>query len=144
MDRLLSLSQAARLVGVSRQTLQKHIQDGRISTFEGAIRLSELLRVYPDAEADQSGMVEKVLRIQAGAAHKYNRDSLPDSEALAAENQRLKLELREAQIELHAYRKLTSQLRDRLYAIQEQCDRNQRVLLGTVISWLGQQMKKRR
>jgi CDP-4-dehydro-6-deoxyglucose reductase len=144
MDRLLSLSQAARLVGVSRRTLQKHIQEGRISTFEGAIRLSELLRVYPDAEADQSGMVEKVLRIQAGAVHKYNRDSLPDREALAAENQRLKLELREAQVELHAYRKLTNQLRDRLYAIQEQCDRNQRVLLGTVISWLGQQMKKRR
>ena len=89
-------------------------------------------------------MVEKVRRIQAGAVHKYNRDSLPDSEALAAENQRLKLELGEARIELHAYRKLTNQLRDRLYAVQEQCDRNQRVLLGTVISWLGQQMKKRR
>lgn len=144
MDRLLSLSQAARLVGVSRRTLQKHIQEGSISTFEGAIRLSELLRVYPDAEADESGMLEKVRRIQAGAVHKYNRDSLPDSEGLAAENQRLKLELGEARIELHAYRKLTNQLRDRLYAVQEQCDRNQRVLLGTVISWLGQQMKKRR
>ena len=49
MPRLLSLSRAARLVGTTRGTLQKRVQDGEIASFEGMLRLSELSQLYPQA-----------------------------------------------------------------------------------------------
>jgi CDP-4-dehydro-6-deoxyglucose reductase len=136
MDRLLSLSQAARMVGVRRTTLQQHIQDGKLATFEGALRLSELMKLYPDAKPDRSGMLEKVLRIQDGALYKSDGGHLPDSESLAAEVHRLRLELGQARLQVQGYRELTEELKDRLYTMQEQCDRNQKAMLGALISWL--------
>ena len=54
MDRLLSLSQAARMVGVPRRVLQQYIQDGHLTAFEGQIRMSELHKAFPDADSDES------------------------------------------------------------------------------------------
>ena len=137
MDQLLSLSQAARMVGVRRSTLQRHIQEGRLSTFEGARRLSELLKVFPGASPDQSGMVEKMRRIQDGALFKPLSENLPDAETLSSEVHRLRLELGEARLTVERYRRLTGDLKEHLYSMQEQCDRNQKAMLGTLITWLA-------
>jgi hypothetical protein len=53
---VLSLTAAARLAGVDRQTIRRAIQSGRISATSGSdgnrgVELSELLRVYPHASA---------------------------------------------------------------------------------------------
>lgn len=53
-NRHLSLSMAARLVGVKRVALQKRIQAGEISTFEGALSLQELLKAYPQTELEDN------------------------------------------------------------------------------------------
>jgi hypothetical protein len=142
-DSLLSLSQAARMAGVKRRTLQRKIQEGVISVFEGYIRLSELRKAYPDLEAVSSGMIERMDRIKQVALFKPERTSLPDREQLAGELHRLRIRLGEVEGELDQYRQLTVQLRDRLYGLQEQCDRNQAVMLETVLSWLLHQMKMR-
>ena len=47
MPRLITLSRAARLVGVKRGALQKKIQQGELRTFEGELLLADLLRVEP-------------------------------------------------------------------------------------------------
>jgi len=47
MPRLITLSRAARLVGVKRGVLQKRIREGELRTFEGELLLSELLHAYP-------------------------------------------------------------------------------------------------
>ena len=47
---LITLSRAARLVGVKRGTLQKKIQQGELRTFEGELLLSDLLQAYPQTE----------------------------------------------------------------------------------------------
>ena len=91
MDRLLSLSQAARMVGVPRRLLQQHIQEGRINAFEGHIRMSELHKAYPEADSDRSGMLEKVNRIREAALFKSTRDGRPDPEHLATELQRTRV-----------------------------------------------------
>ena len=144
MDHLLSLSQAARMVGVRRNTLQQQIQDGEISAFEGSIRMSELLKIYPEASPDQSGMVEKMQRIQDGALYKPNMDDLPDSRTLAAEVHRLRLELGETRVRLQGYRSLAGEMRDRLYQLQKQCDHKQAMLLGSVITWLARQINRQK
>jgi CDP-4-dehydro-6-deoxyglucose reductase len=51
MSQLLSLTRAARLVGVTRGVLQRRIKKGELATFEGMVTLEELLRAYPEAQS---------------------------------------------------------------------------------------------
>ncbi len=144
MNHLLSLSQAARMVGVRRKTLQTMVQEGRLSVFEGSIRMSELLKEFPDASPEGSAMVDKMQRIRDAALFKIQHDSLTDAESLAAEAHRLRLDLRDAQAELAEYKALTVELQGRLYDMQEQCDKRQGLMLGALITWLAQRMSQRR
>jgi len=55
----LSQGQAARAAGVSRTTIWRAMKDGRLSYEKGAdgsfqIDLSELVRVFPDADAERT------------------------------------------------------------------------------------------
>jgi hypothetical protein len=143
MDRLLSLSQAARIVGVPRRLLQQHIQEGRLSAFEGHIRMSELQKAYPDADSDRSGMVEKVKRIQEAALYKSTRDGRPDAEHLATELQRARVEAARLHDELESYRQLAVETEERLLDLQERCDARQAMMLGTLVGWFMNQLKLR-
>lgn len=48
MTQLLSLSRSARLAGVTRAEIQRRIRRGELTTFEGEIAVSDLLRVFHD------------------------------------------------------------------------------------------------
>ena len=143
MDRRLSLSQAARMVGVPRRLLQQHIQEGRIDAFEGHIRMSELHKAYPEADSDRSGMVEKVRRIREAALYKANRDGKPDVDHLSSELQRARVEIARLQDENDGYRELAAQTEERLLALQERCDERQAMMLGTLVGWFMNQVKLR-
>lgn len=143
MDRLLSLSQAARMVGVPRRLLQQHIQEGRITAFEGHIRMSELHKAYPQADSDCSGMVEKMQRIREAAVFKSTGDSRPDPEHLATELQRTRVEMGRLQHELTGYRELAAETEHRLLELQERCDARQAMVLGTLVGWYMNQLKLR-
>ena len=143
MDRLLSLSQAARMVGVPRRLLQQHIQEGRIDAFEGHIRMSELHKAYPEADSDRSGMVEKVRRIREAAVFKTTRDFTPDVDSLASELQRARVEIARLQDVVEDYRQLTTETEERLLTLQEQCDARQAMMLGTLVGWFMNQLKLR-
>ncbi len=89
MDRLLTVSRAARLVGVSRGTLQKQIQDGDLPSFEGMVRLDDLNQDYPNVEVEDNTMLEKIEHIIDNALHRARGDKLrklltPDLGTLAA------------------------------------------------------------
>jgi chromosome segregation ATPase len=143
MDRLLSLSQAARLVGVPRRLLQRHIQEGRIEAFEGHIRMSELRKAYPEADSERSGMVEKVSRIREAAATKANRDFKPNIDHLCTELQRARVEIERLQDEVASYRDLAAETERRLLDLHDQCDARQAAMLGTLVGWFMHQTKLR-
>lgn len=143
MDRLLSLSQAARMAGVPRRILQQEIQNGRIEAFEGHIRLSELHKAYPEVDPDRSGMVEKVNRIREAAALKANRDYKPSVDHLCTELQRARVEIARLHDEVESYRQLAAETEDRLLALQENCDARQAMMLGTLVGWFMNQVKLR-
>jgi CDP-4-dehydro-6-deoxyglucose reductase len=86
MSRLITLSRAARLVGVKRGTLQKKIQQGELRTFEGELLLSDLLHAYPQTEVEDSSMLERVESIMENAVNKIIRpdEDRPDVDTLAA------------------------------------------------------------
>ncbi|MCG6967805.1 MAG: hypothetical protein LJE59_15005 [Chromatiaceae bacterium] len=143
MDRLLSLSQAARMVGVPRRLLQQHIQEGCIEAFEGHIRLSELRKAYPEADSDRSGMIEKVNRIREAAVFKANRDFRPDIDQLCSELQRARVEIARLQGEVDSYRQFAAETEQRLLTMQQQCDARQAMILGTLVGWFMHQSKLR-
>lgn len=143
MDRSLSLSQAARMVGVRRKVLQQQIQEGELRTFEGALRMSELMRVYPELQPEHSGMLEKTRRIREAAAIKGLGDNNTNREYLAAEVHRLKIQLSLVEDQLDSYKELTRETSERLLDLQERCDRKQAMLLGTLIGWYMHQVKLR-
>ena len=143
MDRLLSVSQAARMVGVPRRLLQQHIQEGKINAFEGHIRMSELHKAYPQADSDRSGMLEKVNRIREAAVFKTTRDFTPDVDQLSTELQRARVEVARLRDELDGYRALTAETEERLLELQENCDARQAMVLGTLVGWFMNQLKLR-
>lgn len=143
MDRLLSLSQAARMVGVPRRLLQQHIQDGRIEAFEGHIRMSELRKEYPEADSERSGMIEKVQRIREAAATKANRDFKPNVDHLSTQLQRARVEIDQLRDEIAGYRQFVAETEFRLLDMQEQCHTRQAMMLGTLVGWFMNQVKLR-
>jgi len=143
MDRLLSVSQAARMAGVPRRMLQQHIQEGRVSTFEGYIRMSELHKAYPQVSGDKSGMVEKVRLIREAAAFKDIGEAKADPDRLAAELHRAKIEIASLQGKLESYQQLAADTEQRLLQVQERCERREASMLGTLIGWYMNQVKLR-
>lgn len=143
MDRLLSVSQASRMVGVPRRLLQQHIQEGRLTAFEGHIRMSELHKAYPQADSDRSGMLEKVNRIREAALFKTTRDVRPDVDHLSTELQRARVEIGRLQEEVDGYQQLAAETEQRLLALQERCDERQAMMLGTLVGWFMNQLKLR-
>lgn len=84
MSHKLPLSRVARLVGLSRSSLQQMIRNDEIATFDGFIELDELLRVFPDVRWEEEGDYRRVQEIKEKAFGKrvFER-ALPDKEVLA-------------------------------------------------------------
>lgn len=84
MPHYLPLSRVARLVGVSRNTLQAMVKQGHLDTFDGMIELEELLRAFPDIHWQEEGELDHVNEIKERAFGKRLRERvLPDKEVLA-------------------------------------------------------------
>ena len=143
MDHLLSLSQAARMVGVPRKVLQAHIQMGDLTVFEGSIRQSELMKVFPEMNSDKSGMIEKTRQIQEDAVNKYMSDSMPDPEHLASEVQQLRAALEVSNRELASYRKLAEEMKIKMADFQSKCDKKQALMVSSLVGWFYSQCKLR-
>ena len=143
MDRLLSLSQAARMAGVRRKNLQQHIQEGRISTFEGYIRMSELRKAYPQVSGDRSGIIEKVRLIRDAAVFKEVADHRQNPERMAADLHRAHIEIARLQAQVDSYQELTEQTKAELLALQDRCQKREASMLGTLIGWYMNQAKLR-
>jgi CDP-4-dehydro-6-deoxyglucose reductase len=118
--RYITLSKAARLVGVKRGTLQKRIRAGELSTFEGELDVEELLRAYPETQMEDNTEIERVERFMEEAFAKAMRH---ESEALDAHTltKRVSLlgqELAAAKAEIHRYNELMEQIKQEVAGLQ--------------------------
>lgn len=123
MSRLVSISRAAKLVGVSRGNLQRRIQDGELESFEGQLRLSDLARAFPNVSLEDNSMLEKLERIIERAAIKArNRTPTlpPDMETLAARVNLLTEDLVEAKLEISIFYNIMDKLKARLNTISRE------------------------
>lgn len=118
MARYLTLSKAARLVGIKRGALQDKIRAGQLSTFEGMLELDELLRVFPHVEVEDSTMLERVDRFIESARIKARTNTvLPDARTLLTRVSVLGQELAAAKAEVKRYATLIDALKARIAAL---------------------------
>ncbi len=115
MSQWVTVWRAAQLVGVPRGVLQQRVRAGEIPVSEGLVSTDALLRLYPQIELVQSGMLERVTQIKEDAFGRRVRERLlPSQEVLAQRLFRQGQELADAQRHLQRYHALVVDLRERL------------------------------
>lgn len=138
MPQRLPVFRAARLVGVSRNTLQKKIRKEGISTFEGSISIPDLLSLYPKADLGHDTEYERVQHIKASAfAKRVQERILPDIETLASRLTDLSHGLAESQRQLSVYQNIINQVLKRLSSIEpSQTQKNNLQQINALLDWI--------
>lgn len=121
MTQLLSLSRAARLAGISRAEIQKRIRRGELTTFEGELAISDLLRVYPQVSLENDDALERVQQIKTHAVPKSHQGDtvLPSPEVLVSRLRALSAALTEKVSALEVAEDRLDQVTDQLAALSE-------------------------
>ena len=144
MPQLLTLSRAARLIGVTRGALQKRIRDNELETFEGKVRVSDLLRVFPEVRLEDDTAIERAHRIMAAAAPRRDQESeLPSPEVLASRLTSLSRQLTEAKTELGHHSELVTALGEKLSALQSCEDDALRQQVRALTDWFHHELQHR-
>lgn len=144
MPRLLSLSRAAHLVGTTRGKLQKLVQDGRLTSFEGKVSLSELNQLYPQAQIEDRAMLDKVEEIIERARFKArSRTPLPsDKKSLLARAAVLGDELALAKLDLSNFAIFSQKLKSKIKQLAENGDDKSIEVLQQLNTWVEAELPK--
>jgi CDP-4-dehydro-6-deoxyglucose reductase len=119
MAHQVSVWRAAQLLGVARGVLQQQVREGLLELNDGMIRLADLLRLYPQAKLEESGLLERVTQIRDESFGKRVRERLlPNQEVLAQRLFTQSQELADLRRHLQRYHSLVvhlqGQIRDNL------------------------------
>ncbi len=141
MTSSISLSRAARLIGITRSELQKKIRAGELAAFDGAVTLDALLACYPHAQLEDDTELRRVLHIKERAFGKrvFER-AMPDVEVLAARVAELGRELSHAQTRLLHFTTLFERLQGRLTEIEQRCPKEEQTIMSEMKRWLKHEL----
>jgi CDP-4-dehydro-6-deoxyglucose reductase len=140
MSELLSLTRAARLVGVNRAALQKKIQCGEMTSFDGMVSADALLSCFPDAQLEENAELARVLQIKERAFGKrvFER-ALPDAEVLAVRITELSTTLAGSQAQVKQFNALINRLWDKFEQIAQ--DDGKQAILPSLKTWLKEEVE---
>ncbi len=111
MTHHLSVWRAAQLLGVARGVLQQQVREGSLVLSDGLVPIDELLRLYPEAQLEESGLLERVAQIRDEAFGKRVRERLmPSQEVLAQRLFAQTQELADVRKHLQHYHRLVVEL----------------------------------
>ncbi|MEW6706544.1 MAG: 2Fe-2S iron-sulfur cluster-binding protein [Pseudomonadota bacterium] len=118
MAHRLTVWRAAQLVGVPRAVLQQRVRAGELPlSDDGLVSTEALLKLYPQAELESGGLLERVGRIQDEAFGRRVRERLlPSQEVLAQRLFHQSRELADLRRHLQRYHALVIALRDEVRA----------------------------
>ncbi len=144
MSQLLTLSRAARLVGVTRGALQKKIKNGELTTFEGKVSPADLLHVYPQAHLEDNTVLERMTFIRdTSVATRYREQLLPNVDVLAARLTELSKEHASTKALLDKYRTVFDQLNEKLSGLEEKATSGQfQSAIGSIRLWLENKLEE--
>lgn len=116
MSHWLTVWRAAQLVGVARGVLQQQVRDGELALDDGRVSTEKLLRLYPSAQLEESGLLERVTQIKSEAFGKRVRERLlPSQEVLAQRLFGQSQELADVRRHLQRYHSLVVALQERIH-----------------------------
>ncbi len=118
MAQWVSVWRAAQLVGVPRGALQQRIRAGELApNDEGRVSTDALLRLYPQAQLEESGLLERVAHLKDEAFGRRVRERLlPSQEVLAQRLFAQTQELSDLRRHLERYHALVMELRELIHA----------------------------
>ncbi len=131
MAQWVTVWRAAQLVGVPRGVLQQRVRAGEIELADGLVATETLLRLYPQAQIEPAGMLERVVQIRDESFGRRLRERLlPSQEVLAQRLFHQSQELADVQRHLQRYHALVVALRESLRALDAQAGGNDPRLLA--------------
>lgn len=142
MSQLLSLSRAARLVGVNRSELQKRVKLGELAAFDGMVTVDNLLASYPSAQLEDNTEYSRVLFIKERAFGKriFER-AMPDVETLATRVNELSRELTLSQTQVKHFKILLDRLHSKFIDLENQCPAEAKTTMTSLKDWLADEVK---
>ena len=118
MAQWVTVWRAAQLLGLPRGALQQRVRCGELELADGLVSTAALLALYPQAQLETSGMLERVVQIRDEAFGRRVRERLlPSQEVLAQRLFRQSQELADTQRHLQRYHALVLNLRSSLQAL---------------------------
>jgi CDP-4-dehydro-6-deoxyglucose reductase len=142
MSEMLSLTRAARLIGVTRTELQKKIQRGDMIAHEGMINVENLLTCYPNAQLEDNVGLKRVTQIKERAFGKRIAEYvLPDSEVLAARVTELSTKLENSQGQVNKFNALLGCLWDKLTEVESQLNAESRMTMENLKTWIKHEVE---
>ncbi len=122
MSHQVSIWRAAQLVGVARGVLQQQVRAGALVPSDtGLVSTDALLRLYPGAKLEESGLLERVAQIREEAFGRRVRERLlPSQEVLAQRLFAQSQELADVRKHLQRYHALVIELQKRIRELATQ------------------------
>ena len=141
MPQVLTISRAARLVGVPRGALQKKIKAGELRSFDGLVTTEDLLASYPSIQFKEDLVFEHMMQIKDEAFAKRVRERvLPDKEILAARLYEQSRELANLRIHLQRYHSVIVRAQARLHDLDESAMPHPAI--ASLTQWLDRQLEE--
>ena len=118
MSAWVTLSRAARLIGVPRSALQRDVAEGRLGSNDGLVSLDDLSRLYPQWRAEDSGAFERTAKLREEAfGRRVQERVLPPQDVLAQRLFAQGRELADLRRHLSRYHELVVATRERVAAL---------------------------
>jgi len=140
----LSVSRAARMLGISRFDIQDQINSGKLQTHEGYVTTDSLRLAYPNMSlhSEQDEHIKKMQKIKNDAMFKTNVNDSIHSEnevALTTVIATLKTKLYKEEIKNKHYEHVFEGLSERLVILEEHCHSDDKEYLHKIQEWVGKQ-----
>jgi hypothetical protein len=137
----LSVSKAARILGISRFDIQGQINSGKLQTHEGYVTSDSLRLAYPNISfhSEQDEHIKKMQKIKNDAMFKSNVTGVIQSEneiALATIIATLKTKLYKEEIKNKHYEHVFESLSERLAILEEHCHSKDKEYLHKIQDWV--------
>jgi hypothetical protein len=141
----LSVSKAARMLGISRFDIQNQINNGKLQTHEGYVTTDSLRLAYPSVNmsSEQAQHIQKLQQIMNNAIFKMEADA-----AIHSANDKvytgivthLKSKLYKEELKNQHYEMVFSKLTERLDILERQCHSQDKEPLHRLQHWINQQV----
>ncbi len=140
----LSVSQAARILGISRFDIQNQINNGKLQTHEGYVTTDSLRLAYPNlcCDSEQDERLAKMQQIKNNAMFKdYSKGAVrnENEKVLLGIISSLKTGLSQEKIKNQHYEMVFAELGERLDEMERCCHSQDKKPLKKLQSWVNQQ-----